>query len=86
MAKPDSELNEGAAVPLHDHTDVPDSAALLPLDIDEPAAASPPVVDAAITTKLKNTPEQRKILGPLVRFLTDIGWQRMCPVKCVIGP
>ncbi len=55
---------------------VPEAAGILPLDSDPPSDAHPPsVVDFAITAKLKNTREQREIVGPVVQFLVSAGWK-----------
>jgi hypothetical protein len=56
--------------------DVPEVAAILPLDSEIPPAPSPtePSVASAITSRLKTGEEQHRVVGPLVRFLNSVGW------------
>jgi len=49
----------------------------LPLDTDLPLEVESPStsVDAAITEKLKDTNEQRQVVGPLIQLLVSVGWE-----------
>lgn len=53
--------------------DVPAAAAIIP-PVATTAAEPAPLVDPEIATKLKNTREQREVVGPLVMFLRSMGW------------
>ncbi len=62
---------ESAAAEVIPTTEAPAAAAIVPpTAVAEPA----PFVDPDITAKLKNTREQREVVGPLVMFLRSIGW------------
>ena len=54
-------------------TNPPAAAAILPI-ANEPVGL-PSVVDPAITVQLKNTREQREVVGPVVQYLMSIGWR-----------
>src|SRR6266487_4251473 len=61
--------------PIHPtQTNPPDSAAIVPPSISS-TATSTPVIDPTITTKLKNTREQREVVGPLVQYLVSLNWK-----------
>lgn len=59
-----------ATLPVHSP---PASAAIMPLTNEE--VILPITVDPAITVQLKNTREQREVVGPVVQYLTTIGWR-----------
>ncbi len=54
-------------------TQAMDSAAILPLDLQP--AASTTYVYPEISSRLKSIREQKEVVGPLIQFLTSIGWK-----------